>query len=93
GRFVVKTIIEVVESVIIGLISIIIASIFSKYVAETIGKAIESSMPGLGVPVAIISGLLSAAIVGIAIGYFARALWGSFTKAINAKRPVIERED
>jgi hypothetical protein len=81
-----KTIMDTVGILIIGLFVLLIASALAKDIGQKVGKAVETYTPGLGIPAGIFSGLITAVLVGLCVGYIVRMIWIPITKIIMGSK-------
>jgi hypothetical protein len=73
--FLMKTGIEMVEITLTAFAAIFLAGASARYIAQTVGEAVEIRMPGLGLSVGLLSGISAAVLVGLCVGYVARIIF------------------
>jgi hypothetical protein len=86
-----KTGVDAVGILLTGVIAIVLAGASARFIGTLVGNAVEKSMPGLGVPAGIFSGITAAVLVGICVGYIARMIWSPITNLIMRSQPSDHR--
>lgn len=77
-----KLVIDIAGIILVLIIAVLLAGLSASYISQNVGKAIESSNPGLGVPVGLFSGIIAAVLIGLGVGYLVRSIWVRLTKSI-----------
>jgi hypothetical protein len=78
--FLMKTGIEMVEITLTAIAAIFLAGVSARYIAQTVGEAVEIRMPGFGLSAGLLSGISAAVLVGLCVGYIARIFFRPIAK-------------